>query len=295
MDQLDAIRTFLAVAEHGSLSRAARSLDAPVASVSRKLAALEEHLRSRLVARSTRRLALTRAGHIYAARWREILDSVAAADEEARGGTREPAGTLTVAAPLAFGRIHVLPVVAEVLRDWPALDVRLALSDRNVDLIEERVDAAVRIGSLGDSNLSAIRVGTVRRIVCASPAYLAARGTPATPEDLAAHDCISVTTLGPGVRWSFAGGKTIAVRARLGVSSNEAAISAAVAGVGITRVLSYQAKASLRQGELIPLLELFEPASLPVHLLHGEGRKASASLRAFLDLAGKRLRRDLAR
>lgn len=295
MDQLDAMRNFVAIGEKGSLSAAARSLGVPVASVSRKLAALERHVGARLVARSTRRVALTPAGQRYATRCKEILASLASADAELsdrRSGLR---GLLSIAAPLAFGRLHVLPIVYDLLRDEPHLDVRLSLSDRNVDLIEERMDVAVRIGPLSDSTLTAMRVGSVRRILCASPAYLAARGAPTTLEDLAAHECIAVTTLGPGDRWTFAGGRRVTLRARLGVSSNEAVVDAAIAGVGIARVLSYQAEAAIAAGTLVRLLDAFEPPALPVQLLHGEGRTPSPALRAFLALAGRRLRETLVR
>ena len=293
MDQLEAMRCFLAIEEHGSLSAVARALGIPLASVSRRLAALERQLGARLVARSTRRLALTAAGKRYAQRCREILLALASAESEARGDAATPQGVLAVAAPLAFGRLHVLPLVQETLREWPALAVRLELADRNVDLIEEGIDVAVRIGALADSSLRAIRVGSVRRIVCASPGYLAERGAPASPEALAAHDCIAVTTLGPGDRWRFAGGRSVSVKVRLGVSSNETAVDAAAAGIGIARVLSYQADVALRARALVPLLEAFEPAPLPVHLLHGEGRTPSPKARVFLELATRRLRRTL--
>lgn len=294
MDHLDAMRTLVAIAERGSLSAAARTLGTPVASVSRKLAALEKHVGTRLVARSTRRVALTAAGERYSMCCREILASIAAADaalSDRRGALH---GTLSIAAPLAFGRLHVLPIVCDLLRAQAGLDVRLSLSDRNVDLIEERIDVAVRIGPLADSSLTATRVGRVRRIVCASPTYLAARGTPTTLEELGAHDCIAVTTLGPGDRWSFGGGRRVSLRARLAVSSNEAVVDAAIAGLGVARVLSYQADAAIAGGTLVRLLETLEPPALPIHLLHGERRSPRPELRAFLSLAQQHLRRSFA-
>ncbi len=296
MDRLEAMRTFVAIAERGSLSSAARALGAPVASVSRKLAALEAYLGARLVARSTRRLALTAAGQRYLSRSREILDAVAAAEVELSGDGGELAGTLEITAPLAFGRLHVLPAVSELLKTHPRLQVKLRLDDRNVDLIEEGIDVAVRIGALPDSTLVASRVGTVRRITCASPAYLAAHGAPAAPEDLASHDCIAVTGVGSGERWSFAsprGTRSVAVRARLALTTNEAAVDAAVAGLGVTRVLSYQAAAALASGELVRILERFEPPAAPVHLLHSEGLTPSTKVRAFVQLAAPRLRAAL--
>jgi DNA-binding transcriptional LysR family regulator len=293
MDQLDAMRNFVAIAERGSLSAAARALAAPVASVSRKLAALERHVGVRLVARSTRKIALTAAGERYLGRAREILAAVALADAESAGSAGTLVDTLSVSAPVAFGRLHVLPIVCELLGENPRIDVCLQLDDRNVDLIEERVDVAVRIGPLADSALTAARVGAVRRVVCASPAYLAAHGTPDTPEDLGSHACLAGTTLGRGDRWLFDGGRRVAVRARLGVTSNEAVVDAAIAGLGIARVLSYQAAAALESGALVRILERFEPAPLPVQLIHGEGRSARPALRAFVGLASKRLRARL--
>jgi DNA-binding transcriptional LysR family regulator len=202
-----------------------------------------------------------------------------------------------VTAPVVFGRLHVLSVVTELLRRHPRVDVRLALDDRNVDLIEAGVDVAVRIGALPDSALFATRVGWMRRIACASPDYLKRRGVPATPADLTAHDCISFVTLGSAERWSFAGrrgAESVAVRTRLAVNGAEAAVDAAAAGLGVARVLHYQAAAALASGRLRRVLERFEPPALPVSVVHGEGRAPRAKVRAFVALAAPLLRTSLA-
>lgn len=296
MDQLDAMRAFAAVAEAGSFSAAARSLGISLPTLSRKLAALEAHLGARLLARSTRKMALTEAGRRYLETCRRVVAEIEAADRGVSGAEREPQGLLAVTAPIVFGRLHVLPVVAEFLRAHRAVDVRLLLDDRNVELIEQEVDVAVRIGALPDSSLIAVRVGTVCRIACASPAYLRERGTPARPEDLVAHDCISMPVLASPERWSFPskrGLRSVAVRSRLTVSTAEAAIDAAAAGLGVARVLSYQAQEAIAAGRIVPILERFEPAPLPVHLLHGEGRDPRPKLRAFVALAATRLRAAL--
>jgi DNA-binding transcriptional LysR family regulator len=298
VDQLEAMRVFVAISEAGSLSAAGRALGVPVAGVSRRLAALEAHLGARLLSRSTRRMALTEAGRRYLEACRRVVAEVAEADRSAGEESREPQGLLGVTAPVLFGRLHVLPVVVELLRAHPRLDVRLVLDDHNVDLIDAGLDVAVRIGALPDSALVATRVGSVRRISCASPAYLRARGTPARPEDLAAHDCVSFDAPAGSARgrWSYPskrGLRSVAVRSRLAVASAEAAVEAASAGLGITRVLSYQAQAAIAAGRLAPVLERFEPPALPVHLLHGEGRTPRPRLRAFLTLAAARLRAAL--
>lgn len=295
MDQLEAMRVFVTVAERGSLSAAARALGLPVASVSRKLAALEAHVGARLLARSTRRMALSEAGGRYLDACREVLARVEQADG-ALAGEREVQGALVVTAPVAFGRLYVLPIVSELLARHPKLEVRLLLVDRVVALIDEGVDVAVRIAALPDSSLIAQRVGTIRRISCASPGYLEAHGTPARPEELASHACISVPNLSSRERWIFparGGARSVAVRSRLEVTSTEAAVDAACAGVGIARVLSYQAAAAIADGRLRRILEGFEPAAIPVHVVHRDGRTPRPKVREFTRLAARRLREAL--
>ncbi|RUY88592.1 LysR substrate-binding domain-containing protein, partial [Mesorhizobium sp. M7A.F.Ca.CA.001.10.2.1] len=201
-------------------------------------------------------------------------------------------------APVVFGRLHVLPVVTGFLAAYPDVDIRLTLADRITQLVEDHFDLAIRIGQLPDSSLVAIGVGAIRRVVCASPAYLAEHGTPTTPEDLETHDCITFEGLASAASWSFTKGKAeipVRVRSRLQVNTAEAAIDAAIAGVGLTRVLSYQIEAALRSGTLRILLQEFEPKPWPVSLVHAGHGLLPVKLRAFLDFAAPRLKERLAR
>ncbi|MBZ9859390.1 LysR family transcriptional regulator [Mesorhizobium sp. CA12] len=298
MDRLDAMSLFVATAEAGSLSAAARRAGIPLATVSRKLSELEKHLKTRLLNRSTRRLTLTDAGQSYLAACRRILDEVSEAERDAAGEYSSPTGELVITAPVVFGRLHVLPVIAGFLAVYPRVDVRLTLSDRITQLVEEHIDLALRIGELPDSAMVAIRVGSIRRVVCASPAYLALHGTPTTPQDLAGHDCVTFEGLAAPVAWSFGTGKTettIPVRSRLQVNTAEAAIDAAIAGLGLTKVLSYQADAAVRAGALRLVLQPFEPPPWPVSLVHAGQGRLPVKLRAFLDFAAPRLKERLAR
>lgn len=286
----------VAAVESGSLSGAGRRLGAPLPTVSRKIAELEARLGARLLIRTTRKLALTEAGAAYVAACRRILGDVAEAERAVAGEYAEPRGELIVTAPVVFGRLHVLPVVSACLARHPRISVRLSLSDRYLDLIEGHIDVAVRIGDLADSGLVATRVGAVRRVLCASPGFLARHGEPRTPADLLGLDCIGFDGLGPA-GWSFAGPEggvvTVGVRPRLTVTTAEAAIDAAVAGVGVARVLSYQVAEALRAGTLRVVLAGFEPAPLPVQLLHAGQGLLPLKTRAFLDLAADQLRAAL--
>lgn len=296
MDQLDAMRVFLAVASEGSLSAGGRSLGLPVATVSRKLGALEAHLGARLVARTTRRTALTEAGRRYLEACQRIVADLEDADRDLSAEGQELSGALAVTAPVAFGRLHVLPVIAEFLRAHPRLHVRFVLTDRMVPMIDEAIDVAIRIGALPDSSLIAARVGSVRRVTCASPGYLRERGTPASPAALASHDCITFNVLASAERWSFPttrGSRSVTVRSRLTVTTAEAAIDAAAEGLGITRVFSYHAAPAIAAGRLVPVLERFEPAAVPVCVLHGEGRSPRPKVREFVGLARTRLQAAL--
>lgn len=296
MDRLESMSILLAVVEAGSLSAAARRLGMPLATVSRKVSELEAHLKARLLIRSSRQVALTDAGRSYVAACKRILEEVSEAERAAAGEYSAPRGDLIITAPLVFGRLHVLPIVTDFLGAFPDIDVRLSLADRVVNILEEHVDVAVRIGELPDSSLVARRVGSIRRIVCASPAYLAKRGTPKLPGNLAAHDCVTFEGLMSPDVWSFATGKamtSIAIRSRLVVNTAEAAIDAAIAGIGVTRVLSYQAAAALRAGTLAVVLREFEPQPLPVNLVHAGQPLLPLKLRAFLDFAAPRVRAAL--
>ncbi|MBI1207596.1 MAG: LysR family transcriptional regulator [Azospirillum sp.] len=293
MDRLDAMSVLVTAVEAGSLSAAARRLDMPLATVSRKVAELEAHLKTRLLNRSSRQFALTDAGRSYVTACRHILEVVGEAERTAAGEYRAPKGELILTAPIVFGRLHVLPVVIAFLKAYPEIDIRLVLADRMVNLLEDHIDLAVRIGELPDSSLVATRVGTIRRIVCASPAYLAEHGTPEHPDHLAAHHCISFVGLVAPDAWTFPTGPTVAsvpVHSRLVVNTAEAAIDAATAGLGVTRLLSYQVATALRGGTLRAILQSFEPAPVPVTLVFTEARLVPLKLRAFLDFATPRLK-----
>ncbi|MDX8537984.1 LysR family transcriptional regulator [Mesorhizobium abyssinicae] len=296
MDRLEAMSLFVAAVEAGSLSATARRIGTPLATVSRKVSELERHLNTRLLNRSARRLTPTAAGQTYLAACRRILDEVGEAERAAAGEYSAPKGELVVTAPIVFGRLHVLPVVADFLAAYPEVDIRLTLSDQITQLVDEHIDLAVRIGDLPDSSLVAIRVGAIRRVVCASPPYLAAHGTPQTPGDLAVHSCVTFDNLSAPATWVFAGGKseiTVPVHSRLRVNTAEAAIDAATAGVGLTKVLSYQVAAAMRSGALQAVLREFEPPPWPVSLVHAGQGLLPVKLRAFLDFAAPRLKERL--
>lgn len=296
MDRLDAINAFVSVADLKSFAAAARALEVSPPAVTRAVAAIEARLGTRLFHRTTRQVRLTDAGERYFAHCLRILDEMSAADAAAAGAQAEPRGPLIVTASQMFGRRFVAPVMLEFLDHYPQVDGRLTLLDRVTDLIEEGFDVAVRIASLPDSTLSAARVGEVRRVVCASPRYLRARGTPRDPAELAHHDGIAFAPVSVGDPWVFKIGARRFVgapRIRLKVNDTEVAIAAALAGRGLTRVLSYQVADEIRRGRLTVVLEKYEPPPIPIHLVHLEGRRANARVRAFVDFAAKRLRTAL--
>lgn len=301
MNRLDAMSILVAVVDAGSLSGAARLLDMPLTTVSRKVAELEAHLKTRLLHRTTRQLSLTEAGISYVAACRRILEEIGEAERAATGEYASPKGELVVTASELFGRLHVVPVVAEFLAHYPEIGISLVLTDRVVHLMDEHADAAVRIGQLPDSTLMATTVGTVRRVVCASPAYLAAHGVPAMPRDVSAdvavHDCITFEVLASMRAWAFGEGKSalsVPVRSRLTVNTAEAAIAAATLGVGLIRVLSYQVADAVRAQSLRIVLDEFESAPLPVSLVHTGQAPLPLKLRAFLDFVTPRLRERIA-
>jgi DNA-binding transcriptional LysR family regulator len=297
MDRFDAMSVFLAVVEEGSLSAGARRLRAPLATVSRKVADLEKHLRTQLLVRTSRRISLTDAGRDYVAASKRILEQVEEAERAAAGEYSAPRGELHVTAPVVFGRRHVLPVAVDFLAGHPEIDLKLFLADRPVSMVEDHIDVAVRIGHLEDSGLMATRVGFVRRVVCASPAYLARRGTPQTPEDLRDHDGITFRGFSSAPEWRYRrDGVAFSVepRARLAVNTTEAAVDAAVAGLGIARVLSYQIVDELRSGTLQPLLEDLASEPTPVSLVYPDQGLLPLKVRAFLNWSAPRLRARLA-
>ncbi|SDC67869.1 DNA-binding transcriptional regulator, LysR family [Cupriavidus sp. YR651] len=297
MNRLESMSILVAVVEAGSLSAAARRLGMPLATVSRKVGDLESHLKTRLLHRTTRQLSLTEAGASYVAACRRILEDVGEAERAATGEYAAPKGDLVITAPLVFGRLHVMPVIAEFLAHYPEINVSLELTDRVVHLMDEHADIAVRIGELPDSALMATRVGAVRRVVCASPAYLAAHGVPARPRDLTAHECITFEVLASARAWVFGAGKSelsVPVHSRLAVNTAETAISAAKLGVGLIRVLYYQVADAVRDNALRVVLDTFESAPLPISLVHLGQAPVPLKVRAFLDFATPRLRTRIA-
>jgi DNA-binding transcriptional LysR family regulator len=297
MDRLHLMSVFVAVAEEESFAGGARRLGMSPPAVTRAVAALEARLGIKLLARTTRFVRATEAGRRYVEDARRIIAEVDEADEAAVGTHGEPRGELSITAPVLFGKMFVTPGIVEFLRCYAAMKVSALFLDRVVNLLEEGLDVGVRIGELPDSSLNAIGVGFVRRVVCASPAYLKENKTPREPADLARHAIIAASGLSQGAEWKFErAGQTAAVRVkpRLTVTSNDAAVEAALQGFGVTRLLSYQIAPYLASGQLRIVLRDFEPRRWPVHVLHREGRHASAKVRTFVDMLVARLRSDKA-
>lgn len=295
-DRFVAMQVFLTIIEEGSLSATARRLGTPLTTISRTLSDLEETLGAKLLTRTTRRSEPTEAGRRYAAACRRILESLEEAERDVSGEYAEPKGELVLTAPIVFGRLHLLPVVTQFLARFPEIGIRLVLSDRFVDLVGDHVDAALRIGELPDSELIVRMVGEIRPVCCASPTYLARRGRPEHPDDLLGHDCVGFDGALPGREWPFlieGGRRTVAVRPRLIVNTAEAAIDAAIADAGVTRVLSYQVAEAVRLGRLERVLEAFAPPASPVQLVHTMRGLAPQKLKVFMDFAAPRLRSRL--
>ena len=293
MDRFDAIKTLLAAVDGGSLSAASRKLGMPLPTVSRKVSELEAHLGTQLVVRTSRKLLLTDAGGSFVAAAREVMDRLEDAERGASGEYRAPRGELLVTASIMFGKVYVAPIVLEFLKAYPEVSVRLVFADHVIDLIENRVDAAIRIGRLPDSGLVALRVGEIHWVTCASPDYLARRGVPGRPEDLESHDCVAFEGLQPARDWSFGKGaaaETITIVPRFSVNTAESLIESGIAGIGIIRLTSYQVASALREGKLVAVLRDFVPASLPIHLVHTGQALIPLKLRAFLDFAQPRLK-----
>lgn len=290
MDRLQELAVLVAVVDHGSLVAAARRLRRSPPAVTRALAALEDRVGARLIERSTRRLAVTELGRAFAEQARALLNAY---DMAVGGITTTPLrGLLRVTAPLQFGRRHVAPLVTEFLDKYREIRLELILNDRNLDLIEEEIDVAVRIGELADSSLVARRVGEVRRILVASPAYLSRRGTPKNPADLATHDTIFGTARSEPLEWRFGppkGTTVVRLSPRLMVNETEARLVAVRAGQGITRVLSYQVNEDLKRGALIRIMATFEPPVLPIHLVTTSGGHKAPKVKAFLDYSAASL------
>jgi DNA-binding transcriptional LysR family regulator len=293
-DRLDTLAIFVAVAEQRSFAEAARQLGRSPASVTRGVAALEERLKTRLFNRTTRSVALTDAGARYLENCRRLLTTYDELEAVNLGERVQPRGWINVTAPTMFGRLHVLPLVQEFLEQYPQVGIRLLLLDRVVSLVDEGLDLGVRIGQLPDSSLRAVRAGQVRRVLCASPLYIARRGVPATPHDLGGHAVVACTAVTPiPERWSFhgpSGVTSVAVAPRLVVNTTDAAVDAALNGLGLTCLQSYQAEPHVSAGRLQTLLVDYEPPHVPIQIVHPDGRHLSAKVRLFLDHAAKGLR-----
>jgi DNA-binding transcriptional LysR family regulator len=295
MDRLSAMAAFVAVVDEAGFAAAARKLGQSPPAVTRAVAELESRMGVRLLTRTTRSVRLTEAGTRYAADCRRILADVAESEASTIGVHSQPRGHLVITAPVLFGRMHVMPIVTEYLDRYPETDVACWYVDRVVNLIEEGIDVAVRIGELSDSSLQAVAVGRVDRVLCASRRYLTRHGVPREPRDLAEHRVISAGGVSPTQEWSFmAEGRSLRVRVRprLSTTSNDSAIAAALDGFGITRVLSYQIAEHVKKGKLERILDSYEPPPWPIHVVHREGRHVAQKARAFVDLAVERLRGD---
>lgn len=301
MDRLEAMSMLLAAVEQGSLSAAARSLHVPVPTLTRKVGELEERLGTKLLTRTTRKLILTDAGEAYVGSARRILDLVAEQEREAGGEFLVPRGELVVTSSLMFGRLHVLPQILEFLSLFPEINVNLVQSDRNLDLVDARVDLAVRLGKLPDSGLIATRVGSVRIVVCASPDFLLERGMPRVPDDLAGAPCVLFNgpLVSPDWRFRVPGSPgsfhSVAISPRLQVSTPDSAVDAAVRNVGFTQLLHYHVAEALDAGRLQLVLQEHEVEPIPVHLVHVSRNLMPLKLRRFIDFVAPRLRQSLAR
>jgi DNA-binding transcriptional LysR family regulator len=290
MDRLDAMQAFVAVADLEGFAPAARKLGLSPSGVTRLIAALEDRLGARLLQRTTRKVALTDVGTRYLERVRRILADVEEAEGSAEGERTRPSGRLVVSAPIGFGRLHVSPVMSQYLARYPEVAAELRLTDRMINLVEDGVDLAIRIGHLPDSTLVARHVGEMRRIVVASKAYLKQRGEPDRPEAIVSHDTIQFGPPMAAPEWRFVeqGRDTrVVVAPRLTTNSADAAIQYAAQGGGLTRVLAYQAAEAIKAGQLKVVLATFEPPALPIHVVYPTSRLLSAKVRAFIDLVAE--------
>ncbi len=293
MDQLHLISVFVAVVDAKGFAGAARKLGISPPAVTRAVIELESHLGIRLLTRTTRVVRVTEPGARYADDCRRILADLAVANESVAGMHSAPSGRLTLTAPVLFGARYVTPIVTEYLQRYPAVNASCWFLDRVVNMMDEGMDIAVRIGELPDSSMQAVRVGRVRRVICGAPAYLQQRGIPQEPADLATHDIVTANVGASGAEWRLVKDGApcvVKLQPRMTSTTNDAALTAVVGGFGLTRLLSYQVADQLRDGQLKTVLSEFEPPALPVHLVHREGRHASQKARTFLDLAIDRLR-----
>ena len=298
MDRFEAMSMLLAAIDNGSFSAAAREMRVPVPTLSRKVADLETLLGTQLLMRTTRKLSLTDAGIAYAAAARRILEEVDAAEREAAGEFTTPRGELVVTAPLLFGRWHVLPIITDFLAQFPEINVRLILGDRVVNLVDDHIDMALRIGDLPDSGMIATRVGSMRAVICVSPKLLRKHGTPRRPEELSQLPCVSADGYMLAPNWKFRlpdrdGLVEVPIVPRL-VTQAEAAVEAAIRGIGFVRLRYYHAFDAIEAGKLSLVLEEFEPPPSPIHLIHVPRGQMPLKMRRFLDFSAPRLRQALA-
>jgi DNA-binding transcriptional LysR family regulator len=296
MDKLRAMATFVHIVEAGSLTGAAERLQTSLTSVVRTLAALEQALGVRLLNRTTRRMTLTDEGREYFERCRRLLADVEDAEQALSARQQRPAGRLAITAPVMLGRLHVAPVVTDFLTAYPQVRVELLLLDRAVDLLEEGIDVAIRIGSLPESSFVAIPLGTTHRVVCASPDYLGRHGIPRHPGDLRDHRCIRFTGVTPGSEWEFrCGGKPerVGIADILATNQIDAALDACTKGLGCGRFLAYQVHDLVAAGRLVRVLQDYEPDARPVSLIYPHSRLLSPRIRAFVDWAVERMRQRL--
>lgn len=294
MDRLEAMRIFGEVAERGGFAGAARKLNLSPSVVTRAISGLERDIGAKLMIRTTRSVKLTHAGERYLADCRRILSAIAEAEANAAGSFSAPAGTLTITAPVLFGRLYVLPILLDFLDTYPAMQVRFLLLDRVTHLVEEGIDIAIRIAHLPSSALTARRVGAIRQVVCGSPGYFERTGIPRTPRDLTRHRLIGRDGIFGGSEWRFGADDSIRVpiSTRFICNTNDAVIEAALAGWGISRFQSYQVAEPIATGRLVAVLTDYEREPVPIHIVHAEGRESSARLRTFVDFAAQRLRTD---
>ncbi|GGX36324.1 LysR family transcriptional regulator [Undibacterium squillarum] len=297
MDRFVQLTAYVAVAEEESFARAARRLNMSAPALTRTIAALEQSLGVKLLNRTTRFVRPTDAGLRYLDDARQILARMQEADDAVVGINAAPRGHLTMTAPVLFGKMFVMPQLVSYLQTYPDMQVSALFLDRVVNMLEEGVEVGVRIGELADSSMRAIRVGSIRRVLCASPQYLAQHGTPQTPADLTHHQIIAATGVGTNAEWKFAHkGEPLSMRVkpRLTVSTNDAAICAVSMHAGIARLLSYQVAQELQQGSLQTVMTDYEPAPWPVHVVHREGRGGSARVRSLVDHLVQGLRQQTA-
>jgi DNA-binding transcriptional LysR family regulator len=287
MDRIDAMQAFVAVADLEGFAPAARKLGLSPSGVTRLIAALEQRLGARLLQRTTRSVTLTDVGARYLERIRRILADIEEAEGAAEGERTRPSGRLVISAPLGFGRLHVSPVMTAYLKCYPEVAGELRLSDRMINLVEDGVDLAVRIGHLPDSSLVARHVGEMRRIVVASSGYLKQHGEPKTPDAVATHETIQFGVLSASPDWRFTDGDRevrVAYSPRFSTNSADAAIQHAEQDGGLVQVMAYQAAEAIKRGRLQIVLAKFEVPALPIHVVYPTSRLLSAKVRTFIDL-----------